>query len=117
MSINFDHRPTGEDGARPDAINEAGRNLGQEDATHEQNDRRNSTAEHPREALRERGLFLPLAWAELAKSVKPQPFRGRSKRKSLAAAINAKRNQGNIDADSAGPLALALVAGVLLVGA
>ena len=88
MSINFNHRLTGEDGAHPDARNEAGRNLGQEDATHEQNDDLNSTVEHPRETLRKRGLFLPLAWAEPAKSVKSAPLRGQDK--SRVAAIEQK---------------------------
>lgn len=45
---------------------------------------------------RERGLFLPLLWAELAREVKPAKFRGKTKRKSRAAAISAKRYQGGI---------------------
>lgn len=82
-----------------------------------QTDTRDSTRETPRETSRERGLFLPLAWAELGKSVKPGPFRGKSKRNSRRAAINAKRShQGNVDAGLAGLIALALVAGVLMVG-
>lgn len=113
MSINFNHRPTGEGGAHPDAINEAGRNLGQEDATHEQNDRLNSTVEHPRETLRELGLFLPLAWAEPAKSVKPAPLHGNDK--SRVAAIQRKRNQGAVDAGLANLIAMALAVGMLMV--
>lgn len=115
MSINFDHRLTGEDGAHPDARNEAGRNLGQEDATHEQNDDLNSTVEHPRETLRKRGLFLPLAWAEPAKSVKSAPLRGQDK--SRVAAIEQKRNQGAIDTGLANLIAMALVVGMLMVEA
>lgn len=78
-----------------------------------QTDIRDSIAHDDR---RERGLFLPLAWAELGKAVKPQPFRGKAKRKSRAAAINAKGNQGAVDINLAGLIVLALVAGALLVG-
>ena len=59
-----------------------------------QNDTSDSTRETSRET--ERGLYLPLAWAELGREVKPKPFRGKGKRKSRADAIQAKRNQGGI---------------------
>ena len=59
-------------------------------------DDHNSTRETSRETERERGLFLPLLWAELGREVKPKPFRGKGKRKSRADAIQAKRNQGGI---------------------
>ena len=61
-----------------------------------QTDTSDSTRETLRETERERGLFLPLLWAELGREVKPKPFRGKGKRKSRAAAIQAKRNQGGI---------------------
>ena len=71
-------------------------------------------------AERERGLYLPLAWAELGRSAKPAKFRGKTKRKTKrktrADAIRAKRNQGNVDAGLAGLIALAAVAGLLLAG-
>ncbi len=60
------------------------------------NDASNSTVEHSRETERERGEYLPLAWAELGREVKAKPFKGKAKRKSRAAAIQAKRNQGGI---------------------
>ena len=74
------------------------------------------TRETSRETERERGLFLPLLWAELARDVKPAKFRGKTKRKSRADAINAKRYQGGVDSALVGLLALATVAGVLLMG-
>lgn len=40
---------------------------------------------------RERGEYLPLAWARLGGAVEPQKFKGKSKRKSRQAAIQAKR--------------------------
>ena len=58
------------------------------------NDNGNSTVEHSRET--ERGLYLPLAWAQLGREVKPQKFRGKGKRQARAAAIQAKRNQCGI---------------------
>lgn len=112
--FNTGYRLKGEGAAYPEKGK--GRNPGQ-DATHEQNDSRNSTRETSRETERERGLFLPLAWADLAKSVKPQPFRGKSKRKSRQAVINAKRgHQGNVDAGLAGLIVLASVAALMLMG-
>jgi hypothetical protein len=60
------------------------------------NDANNSTVEHSRETERERGEYLPLAWAELGREAKAKPFRGKGKRKSRAAAISAKRHQGGI---------------------
>lgn len=44
----------------------------------------------------ERELYLPLAWAEIGRDVKPQRFKGKTKRKARADAINAKRYQGGI---------------------
>ena len=58
------------------------------------NDASNSTVEQSRET--ERGLYLPLAWAQLGREAKAKPFRGKGKRKSRADAIQAKRNQGGI---------------------
>ena len=58
------------------------------------NDTGNSTVEHSRETERERGEYLPLAWARLGGAVEPQRFRGKSKRKSRQAAIQAKRGMG-----------------------
>lgn len=78
------------------------------------NDTPDSTAP---EAERERGLFLPLAWAQLGGTVKPQPFRGKAKRKSRQAAIQQKRgHHGDVDPELLGLVLLALVAGLLLVG-
>lgn len=69
---------------------EKGRDPGQ-DATPEQNEQRNSTRETSRETERERGEYLPLAWARLGGAVEPQQFRGKGRRKSRQAAIQAKR--------------------------
>ncbi len=81
------------------------------------NDTGNSTVEHSRETERERGVYLALAWAQLARESKPQKFKGKGKRQARAAAINAKRYQGGaIAAELAGLIALALVAGVMLMG-
>lgn len=68
-------------------------------------------------AERERGEYLPLAWAQLGREVKPAPFRGKSKRKSRAATISAKRNQGAVTAELLRLIGPALAAGVLLGGA
>ena len=57
------------------------------------NDTGNSTVEHSRETERERGVYLPMAWAQLRREAKAKPFRGKAKRQARAAAINAKRNQ------------------------
>lgn len=81
-----------------------------------QNDTVDSTRETSRETECERGLYLPLAWAELGRSVKPQPFRGKHKRKARADAINAKRCRGGITAELGGLILLALVVGMLLAG-
>ena len=59
-----------------------------------QTDTSDSTRETSRET--ERGLYLPLAWAQLGREAKAKPFRGKGKRKSRAAAISAKRHQGGI---------------------
>ena len=113
---NIQHRQQGEYAAHPDATKENA-TAGNRGAA----DRANQTGPHftcetSRETDRERGLFLPLLWAELAREVKPAKFRGKTKRKSRADAINAKRNQGAIDSALVGLLALATVAGVLLLG-
>ena len=92
MTINF-YRHSAEAAAHPDATKENAR--GQAGAA----DRANQTDQHStRETSREteRGLYLPLAWAELGREVKAKPFKGKAKRKSRAAAIQAKRNQGGI---------------------
>ena len=57
-----------------------------------QTDTSDSTRETSRET--ERGVYLPLAWAQLGRESKPQKFKGKGKRKSRAAAISAKRHQG-----------------------
>lgn len=59
-----------------------------------QTDTSDSTRETSRET--ERGVYLPLAWAQLGREAKAKPFRGKGKRKSRAAAISAKRHQGGI---------------------
>ncbi len=85
---NTQHRHQGEDAAHPEKENATAGNRGAADKA-------NQTDPHfTRETERERGLFLPLLWAELAREVKPAKFRGKTKRKSRAAAITAKRNQG-----------------------
>ena len=56
-----------------------------------QTDTSDSTRETSRET--ERGVYLPLAWAQLGREAKAKPFRGKGKRKSRADAIQAKRNQ------------------------
>ena len=92
----IEHRLAGEGVAHPERDNALGGNQGAEGARQSGIDTRNSTCETSRETERERGEYLPLAWAELGREVKPQKFRGKSKRKSRAAAIQAKRNQGGI---------------------
>ena len=102
---NIQHRHQGEDAAHPDATKEnatAG-NRGAADKANPTDP--HSTVEHSRETERERGLFLPLLWAELAREVKPAKFRGKT-----------KRYQGAVDSALVGLLALALVSGVLLLG-
>ena len=59
-----------------------------------QTDTSDSTRETSRET--ERGLYLPLAWAQLGRESKPQKFKGKAKRQARAAAIRAKRHQGGI---------------------
>ena len=58
----------------------------------------NDTSDSTRETSREtgRGLYLPLAWAQLGREAKPQKFKGKGKRQARAAAIRAKRHQGGI---------------------
>lgn len=114
---NIQHRHQGEAAAHPDATKEnatAG-NRGAADRANQTD--QHSTRETSRETERERGEYLPLAWAQLGREVKPQKFKGKGKRQARAAAIRAKRNQGGgIAAELAGLLALALVAGVMLLG-
>ncbi len=115
MTINF-YRHSAEDAAHPDATKEnatAG-NRGAADRANQTDP--NSTRETSRETERERGVYLPLAWAQLGCEAKPAKFRGKHKRAARQAAINAKRNQGTIAAELAGLILLALVAGVLLMG-
>lgn len=109
----IEHRLTGEGVAHPERDNALGGNQGAEGARQSGIDTRNSTCETSRETECERGLFLPLLWAQLAREVKPQKFKG----KSRADAIRAKRGeQGAIDLGLAALILLALVAGLLLVG-
>jgi hypothetical protein len=76
-----------------------------------------SIAERSCETTRERGLYLPLLWAELARAVKPAKSRGKSKRQLRAAAVRVKRgDQGAIDLQLIGLIALAVVAGLLFAG-
>ena len=92
--FNIQHRQQGEDAAHPDATKEnatAG-NRGAADRANQTD--QHSTRETSRETERERGEYLPLAWAELGREVKPAKFKGKAKRKSRADAINAKRYQG-----------------------
>lgn len=118
MTINS-YRLPGEAPAHPDATKESATagNRGAADKAR-QSEHHSTVEQAPAEAdvSRERGLFLPLLWAELGKSAKPQKFKGKAKRKSRADAINAKRYQGTIAAELAGLILLALVAGVLLMG-
>jgi len=110
MTTNF-YRLPGEAAAHPEKERGA---TPFESAPH--TDDPNSTRETSRETERERALFLPLLWAELAREVKPAKFRGKGKRQARAAAINAKRNQGAVDPELVGLLALAAVAGAMLMG-
>lgn len=93
---NIQHRHQSEAPAHPDATKESATagNRGAADRAN-QTDRHSTVEQAPAEAdvSRERGLFLPLLWAELGREVKPKPFRGKGKRKSRADAIQAKRNQ------------------------
>lgn len=79
-----------------------------------QTDTADSTVEHSRET--ERGLYLPLAWAQLGSAVKPAKFRGKNKRKTRADAIWAKRSMGHVDLQLAGWLVLAAVSALMLIG-
>ena len=91
---NIQHRHHGEDAAHPDATKEnatAG-NRGAADRANQTD--QHSTVEQSRET--ERGLYLPLAWAQLGREAKPQKFKGKGKRQARAAAIRAKRHQGGI---------------------
>ena len=92
----IEHRLTGEGVAHPERDNALGGNQGAEGARQSGIDTRNSTCETSRETERERGEYLPLAWAELGREVKPAKFRGKHKRAARQAAINAKRHQGGM---------------------
>ncbi|MGQ5487561.1 hypothetical protein ACUH78_01850 [Thauera sp. ZXT1-4] len=109
------HRLPGEGAAQPEKDNATAGNRGV-GAAKQATDAADSIRETSRETERERGLFLPLLWAELAREVKPAKFRGKGKRQARAAAINAKRNQGAVDPELVGLLALAAVAGAMLMG-
>lgn len=92
--FNIQHRQQGEDAAHPDATKENA-TAGNRGAA----DRANQTDQHStRETSREteRGVYLPLAWAQLGREVKAKPFRGKAKRQARAAAIRVKRHQGGI---------------------
>ena len=94
MTINF-YRHSAEAAAHPDATKENAR--GQAGAADRANQTdQHSTRETSRETERERGEYLPLAWAQLGREVKPQKFKGKAKRQARAAAISAKRHQGGI---------------------
>jgi hypothetical protein len=93
---NIQHRQQGEDAAHPDATKEnatAG-NRGAADRANQTD--QHSTVEQSRETERERGVYLPLAWAQLGRESKPQKFKGKAKRQARADAIRAKRHQGGI---------------------
>lgn len=113
---NIQHRLPGEDAAHPDATKEnatAG-NRGADKANQMES---MPIVERSRETTRERGLYPPPLWAELARAVKRAKFRGKSKRQLRAAAIHAKRgDQGAIDFQLIGLIALAAVSGLLLAG-
>ncbi|WP_157277016.1 hypothetical protein [Thauera aminoaromatica] len=85
---NIEHRLSGEGGAQPEKENAPAGNQG---AEHNNQTDHDSTVEHSRETERERGEYLPLAWARLGGAVEPQQFKGKTKRKSRQAAIQAKR--------------------------
>ena len=95
MTIN-NYRLPGEAPAQPDDTKESATagNRGAADRANQTD--RHSTVEHSRETERERGVYLPMAWAQLRREAKAKPFRGKGKRKSRAAAISAKRHQGGI---------------------
>ena len=91
---NIQHRQQGEDAAHPDATKEnatAG-NRGAADRANQTD--QHSTRETSRETERERGEYLPLAWARLGGAVEPQQFRGKAKRQARADAIRVKRMGG-----------------------
>ena len=95
MTIN-NYRLPGEAAAHPDVEKESATagNRGAADRANQTD--RHSTVEQSRETERERGVYLPLAWAQLGREAKAKPFRGKGKRKSRADAIQAKRNQCGI---------------------
>ena len=91
---NIQHRQQGEDAAHPDVEKEnatAG-NRGAADRANQTDP--HFTCETSRETKRERGVYLPLAWAQLARESKPQKFKDKAKRQARAAAIRVKRHQG-----------------------
>jgi len=110
------HRLPGEGAAQPEKDNATAGNRGV-GAAKQTTDAADSTRETSRETDRERGLYLPLLWAQLAREAKVKvPLRGKHKRASRQAAINAKRHLGVITAELAALIVLALVAGVLFAG-
>lgn len=88
----IEHRLTGEGVAHPERDNALGGNQGAEGARQSGIDTRNSTCETSRET--ERGVYLPLAWAQLGREAKAKPFRGKAKRQARADAIRVKRMGG-----------------------
>lgn len=110
---NIQNRQIGEGAAHPDATKENA-TAGNRGADKTNLTDHHSTVEHPRET--ERGLYLPLAWAQLGNAVKPAKFRGKNKRKTRADAIRAKRSMGHMDLQLAGWLVLAVVSALMLIG-
>lgn len=95
-------RRIGEGAAQPDVTKEKG--TAPVETAPRENHTPNST---------ERPLYWPLTWRD----GKPAKFRGKGKRNARRAAADRKRGmRGAVDTNLAGWLALALVAGVLLVG-
>ena len=96
MTTTKFYRHQGEDAAHPDTTKENA-TAGDRGAADKANQTdQYSTVEQPRESGRERPLYLPLAWAQLGREVKPAKFKGKGKRQARAAAIRAKRHQGGI---------------------
>lgn len=108
MTTINQHRHPGEDAARPEK--EKGTTPFE---IAPGNDTGNSTVEHPRET--DRGLYLPLAWVQLSKmaSVTDRHIEATSRHKTRSCHREAG---GPIDPALAALLALAAVAGILLVG-
>ena len=95
MTIN-NYRLPGEAPAQPDDTKENAPAENQGAGNKQNETGLNHNVEHSRETERERGLFLPLAWAQLGREAKAKPFKGKAKRQARADAIRAKRYQGGI---------------------